>query len=309
MRDAYEQASSGGRHPARPRQIMYAARGSIQDKTGKMLNGQYFCQHLLPDYMADHPNETASWDIAWDARGHFTEPHTNRTFGVGTLEARGYLADIEAFRSSELPAMTARLSGGYDYPTCGPQNRYGAILYIEKEGFEPLFTKAKLAGRYDLAIMSNKGLSVTATRVLVDQLCRLCAGGVPLFVLHDFDKSGFSILGTFRRNTRRYSFKNVINVIDLGLRLEDVEAHELESEEVVYAKSNPSANLRINGATEEEIAFLCDQDRQDRPFRGRRVELNAFISLRGDLQGIEQPHDPLRRTAPTLRIRAGHHAP
>src|SRR5262245_4101837 len=31
--------------------------------------------------------------------------------------------------------------------------------------------------------------------------------------------------------------------------------------------------------------------------------------LCGDLQGIEQPHDPLRRTAPTLRIRAGHHAP
>ena len=89
----------------------------------------------------------------------------------------------------------------------------------------------------------------------------------PLLVLHDFDKSGFSILGTLRRDTRRYAFRNRIEVVDLGLRLADVEASGLETEEVVH-RSDPAPNLRENGATAEEIAFL----------RTRRVELNAFAS-------------------------------
>jgi hypothetical protein len=138
-------------------------------------------------------------------------------------------------------------------------------LFVEKEGFLPLFRAVRLAERYDLAIMSTKGLSVTASRLLVDRLC--AAHDVPLLVLHDFDKSGFSILGTLRRDTRRYAFRNRIEVVDLGLRLEDVEDSELETEDVVH-RSDPAPNLRENGATAEEIAFL----------RARRVELNAFAS-------------------------------
>jgi len=113
--------------------------------------------------------------------------------------------------------------------------------------------------------MSTKGLSVTASRLLVDQLCATYE--VPLLVLHDFDKSGFSILGTLQRDTRRYAFRNRIEVVDLGLRLADVEASGLEMEEVVH-RSDPAPNLRENGATAEEVAFL----------RNRRVELNAFAS-------------------------------
>jgi hypothetical protein len=108
-------------------------------------------------------------------------------------------------------------------------------------------------------------MSVTASRELVDQLCAVHA--VPLLVLHDFDKSGFSIVGTLQRSTRRYRFGHghAANVIDLGLRLEDIEG--LETEDVVH-QSDPASNLRENGATAEEIAFL----------RTRRVELNAFAS-------------------------------
>ncbi len=54
--------------------------------------------------------------------------------------------------------------------------------------FDPAF---KLAERYDIAIMSTKGMSNTASRELIDKLC----GDIPrcpLYVLHDFDKAGFS---------------------------------------------------------------------------------------------------------------------
>ncbi|HEX5272760.1 MAG TPA: hypothetical protein VFW33_19820 [Gemmataceae bacterium] len=82
-----------------------------------------------------------------------------------------------------------------------------------------------------------------------------------LLLLHDFDKSGFSIAGTLQRDTRRYSFESAIRVIDLGPRLKDVEKWGLESEEVCYGQSDPTWTLEENGATEQEIAFLCDQAR------------------------------------------------
>ncbi len=132
----------------------------------------------------------------------------------------------------------------------------------------PLFEAVKLAERYDIAIMSTKGMSNTASRRLVDDLCS--RHKIPLLVLHDFDKAGFSIVGTLKRNTRRYQFKHHIEVIDLGIRLADITQYDLESEDVYNRGSTISIrlNLQKNGATEDEIEFLLN----------RRVELNAFAS-------------------------------
>ena len=99
---------------------------------------------------------------------------------------------------------------GAAFSTRGPRHRFGAILFIEKEGFMPLFEAVHLAERFDIAIMSTKGVSVTAARQLVDELCG--EHDIPLLVLHDFDKSGFTIVGTLQRDTRRYSFENAIEV-------------------------------------------------------------------------------------------------
>ncbi|MFH1921700.1 MAG: hypothetical protein ABIP48_17690 [Planctomycetota bacterium] len=270
MEEAYLKASSNNTLPAHARQIMYAARGRILELTGEdRLNDAYFTQRLLPDYMADFPEETAAWDVVFDARGNFHEPHTGRIVPLGTLSVRQYLEQIGQPRSDELG-----ISGGGLYPTCGPENRYQAVLFIEKEGFLPLLQRVRLAERYDIAIMSTKGLSVVASRALVDRVC--AEHDTPLLVLHDFDKAGFSIVGTLSRDTRRYTFENDIEVVDLGLRLEDVKAHALESEDV-HLKSDPTANLLENGATAEEVEFLR---------QGKRVELNAFAS--GDfVQWIE----------------------
>ena len=58
--------------------------------TGEILDDRYFTQTLLPDYIAEH-SEAATWNVVFDARGHFTEPHTKRSIGLGTLEVRDYL--------------------------------------------------------------------------------------------------------------------------------------------------------------------------------------------------------------------------
>jgi hypothetical protein len=261
MEEAYLKASANGTLPAHARQVMYAARGRIQQAADRPLDDKYFTQTLLPDYIEE---KDVDWNVVFDARGHFQEPHTKVQVPLGTLHVRNYLHRIDKHKVGDLNFNILERR----YPTFGPKNAYGAILFIEKEGFFPLFEEVKLAERYDLAIMSTKGMSVTAARKLVDRL----AGdhNIPLLVLHDFDKSGFSIVGTLRRATRRYSFANPIEVIDLGLRLTDVEAEELETEEVYNTGSVDAirANLRKNGATKEEIDFLLDQ----------RVELNAFAS-------------------------------
>lgn len=262
MPAAYMKASANDTLPAKARQVMYAARGAIQDRTGKPLNDQHFCQMLLPDFMAEYPDLTRDWKIVWDARGHLVEPHTERIVPLGTLEVRNYL------RSAREPVWTNPVASVPPLGTSGPSHRYGALLFVEKEGFNELFKAVGLAEQFDIAILSTKGMSVTACRELVDELCSRYS--VPLFVLHDFDKAGFSIAATLQRDTRRYKFQNQIEVVDLGLRLGDVEEYGLERESVHCDDSVESvrANLRKNGATEEEIKFLLTH----------RVELNAFTS-------------------------------
>lgn len=260
MKAAYLKASAGGTLPANARQIMYAARPAIQDATGKTLRSNYFTQTLLPDYIEMYEPD---WDVVFDARGRMTEPHTKTEVQLGTLAVRKYLNIIGRFEVGE-PDYGIRETF---YPTAGPINRYGAILFIEKEGFAPLFEKVNLAQRYDIAIMSTKGMSVTASRELVQAMS--IKYGIPVYVLHDFDISGFTIFGTLSKSTRRFRYITRPKVYDLGLRWDDIDG--LDSEDVEIDHSSKVARkltLQRHGATAEEIEFLMDQ----------RVELNALPS-------------------------------
>jgi hypothetical protein len=262
MQDAYMAASANSTLPANARQIYYAARPKILELAEKeSLDSQYFCQTLLIEYMREFDVE---WDVVWDDRGHFKEPHTKVAFGLGTLNVRRYLRD------NSRPFLEEARFGSAKISTNGPDGRFGAILFVEKEGFMPLFEAVRLAERFDLAIMSSKGMSVTAARMLADRMCARYS--IPLLILHDFDVAGFSIGKTIGTDTRRYSFENTIRVIDLGLRLADVEALNLESENVFLGNVSPQKigdRLRRNDASPEEVDFLLS---------GRRVELNAMAS-------------------------------
>ena len=199
--EAYLKASDQGRLPANARQIMYAARPWVLELTdGKSWKtSSYFTQKLLPNFIDAHPELTATWDVVFDDRGHLLEPHTDHRIGLGTVAVRKYIAQWHA----DLATDGASMELAHEYPTRGPANRYRYALFIEKEGFQPLLEAAQIAERYDLAIMSTKGMSVTAARQLVE---RLSEQGVTILVCHDFDKSGFSILHTLQSDTRRYRF-------------------------------------------------------------------------------------------------------
>jgi hypothetical protein len=259
MEAAYLAASGNGTLPASARQIFYQARPKIMELTDdKQLAYGYFSQVLLPDYIEENGQD---WDVVYDARGHFEEPHTQRRIGVGTIEIGNYLHAMKNPEIVRADFADAKID------IVGPEGNLAGILFCEKEGFAPLFKAVNLANRYDLMIISTKGVSVTAARQLIDEICG--DNGLPLFTLHDFDFDGFKIFGTLHRDTRRYAFTNNIEPIDLGLRLEDINGLEREP----AAATKVSADIRReqlaeNGATNAEINILLNE----------RVELNALAS-------------------------------
>jgi hypothetical protein len=215
MKEAYLAASGNGTLPASARQIYYQARPKIMAMTeNKELAYGYFSQTLLPNYIEEHG---VHWNVVYDARGHFEEPHTGRRIGCGTIEVGNYL------HARKNPKVIAAEFSDANVDIIGPSGNISGVLFCEKEGFSPLFKEVNLANRYDLMIISTKGVSVTAARLLIDEIC----GGndLPLFVLHDFDVAGFMIFGTLQRDTRRYQFSHAVEGIDLGLRLEDIAGH------------------------------------------------------------------------------------
>jgi hypothetical protein len=266
---AYQHASGGGRYTVAKRQFFYACREAFKKRTGRELEYTYFANTLLVQYLNRHP-ETAAWKVTADPRGTLTIPNAGHKVRVpvGTIPIDNHL--LQAGQRYDPFAVDAAMR--VEWPSLAAGRRYQAVLYIEKEGFEPLLEEAKIAERYDLAIISCKGQSVVAARRFVDRVCAL-GRGVPLLVVHDFDKAGFEIaqrlttVSDWAEDYDRvtYRFQNEIDVHDLGLRLEDVEAYDLADERCEFKGHFAADSI----ATKEEKAFLRS---------GRRVELNAFTS-------------------------------
>jgi hypothetical protein len=270
--NAYEEASGGKALSPSARQVFYAARPRILELTGKdTLDSKYITQNLLPNFETEHPEPTQGWDVTYDARGNMIEPHTGIQVGLGTLEVRDYLRD----RAALGPAIA--LVDNSRRQTVGPENRYRTVLFVEKEGFHRQIQQAQIQERFDVMLMSTKGMSVVAARKLLDDLAaRAAAGRIDkVLVAHDFDISGFGIFTTLGTDSRRYTFTGRLPLIDIGLRLTDIREMNLESEPVAIQNWAADAErLAERGATAEELDFMAPNDEG----QGQRVELNAMTA-------------------------------
>jgi len=265
----YQHSSGDGRYTVSKRQLYYACREGLKNQTGRELEYAYFASTLLVQYLNRHP-ETATWKLTADPRGTLTIPNSGHDVRIpcGTLQIENHLQ----IAGRSVAALDIDFSLPTEWPSLAERQRYQAVMYIEKEGFEPILQEAEIAERFDLAILSCKGQSVVAARRFIDEVCRI-DGGVPLFVVHDFDKAGFEISQRLTTvsdwavaNDRvAYQFKNQINVTDLGLRLADVEKYSLQSETCEFN----GGFARDSICTAAERSFLESN---------RRVELNSFTS-------------------------------
>lgn len=262
MEEAYNKVSSNGKYYANARQIMYAARPRILEITGKNeLNDIYFTQTLLKDYIEDCGKY--DWKVVWDARGHLIEPHTNYKIGLVGIDVLKYCKDWGC--NWNMPDVPKKID------TKGPSFRFKNVLFIEKEGFTEILSHARIPERYDMAIMSTKGIPVAAACDLITEFEKQ---DVQVYLLRDFDLEGFKIARTLREGTRMATGSDVI---DLGLRYEDIK--NLESEPVTYKqRSNPRDYLIYEcGATNQEAEILVSH-REYSGYSGQRVEINAMTS-------------------------------
>lgn len=287
---AYQHASGGGLYSVSKRQLYYACREQFKNETGRELKYAHFANTLVVQYQNRNPSQTKDWKLTADPRGTLTVPNGNHEIKVpcGTLQIDDHL------READRVELVDELDGTLDveWPSIAAGQRYQAVLYIEKEGFSPLLEEAEIAEKFDLAILSCKGQSVVAARRFVDEVCAV-GNGVPLFVVHDFDKAGFEIAQRLTKesdwaldNDRvTYEFQNEIDVTDLGLRLEDAQQYGLQSEECKFSGHFASDSI----CTKEEKDFLRS---------GERVELNSFTSP----QFVEWLESKLRQHLPSRLV-------
>ncbi len=241
---AWAEASDNGRLPTHWRMVFYRARPLVAERpdVDRPLTDAYF-KTILEEYIETY---RPGWDVLRGARGVLKEPHTHETVAMSTMAVRNYLRGRPD--DLEVPAVKST------FPTHGAPNRFAAVLICEKEGFDELLEAEHVPERYDLALMSTKGISAHAARDLARGL------GVPCLVLHDFDKNGFVMAAGFPFAT------------DIGLRLADIEACGLASEEQTHSNVwATQQNLRQNGATSAEADYIA---------HGQRIELNELTGLR-----------------------------
>jgi len=186
--------------------------------------------------------------VYYEARGTLHEPHTGNKVELGTREVEGYT-----------------------FPTWV----YDKILFVEKQGLYPPLATARLAERYDMAIIAGEGFATVAARQLLrradrDQTYRL-------FVLHDADPAGYNIARTLREETARMPGYRV-EVIDLGLRFEDGEAMDLQRETFTRRKALP-VGLELTEREHEVFQGRHAFDGKGKSvWVGERIELNAMTS-------------------------------
>jgi hypothetical protein len=286
---AYKHASGGGQYPVAKRQLYYAAREEFRKATGREITYQRFAS-LVVQFVNGNQALTKDWRVTADPRGTLLIPNTFQETRIpcGTVEIDDHLRKIRL----ENHGYRVPENSPSEWPSIAPGQRYRAVLYIEKEGFEPLLRHARIAERFEIAVLSCKGQSVVAARKFVDTVCRT-DGGVPLFVVHDFDVFGFFIGARLTSVSAEaeeqgrvpYRFQNEIDVTDFGLRLVDAQKYNLVDERC-KAPDGIDPDL---GCTAEEIEFLLS---------GRRIELNAFTAP----QFIEWLEGKLRAAGITERM-------
>lgn len=255
-----------------PRMLMYRCRPEIFRLTHRNEFKYATFIGALHDFMDDHPELTAHWQILYDDRGHFILP-SGYEFGLGTQAVNDFIDGLSRTGAAFMPTI-----GGFDIRAdrCGdlrnsanPAHQFSAVMFIEKEGYRELLRNAKISERFDVAICSTKGLPNTALRRLLDALATY---GIKVFCLHDFDIAGLTIANTLATSNKRYRFENELDFVDMGVRLADAEALGLESEPFKLDGKADLAKLRQRlrsyGATRQEIAHLVD--------RRHRIEIDAM---------------------------------
>jgi hypothetical protein len=198
-------------HPERPHGREKAIAETKKDPQ-YILEYDYFANRIIPDY------ERAYGEIEGlirDVRGHLHEVHTmNDAHELGT-------EFVQTFEP--------------------PPYYYDKVLYVEKEGIAQGLVDEGLGERFDLAVIATKGYRTEAPGNL---LHRFSEERYQVFILHDCDVDGFSILANLRDGNMRVEGL-AGKVVDLGMGLADACTMGLLGEPATRQKKIPEGTVTL----------------------------------------------------------------
>ncbi len=262
----YAEATENEKYPILIRQFYYAFRKEWYVRDDRVLHYGTFCT-----YVDEYERNVAGRLLCLrDPRGTLYEPHSGRTLRLGT-------ADVAAFKVKKWEGHT--------------------IIFVEKENLASLMKSMKIHKRWDAIIIGSKGFAVEAIREVIQKYKKLLGDMVKVVCLHDADPAGYMIGYDLATNLPRFGDNVDIQVIDVGLTIEEATEMGLQDEPYDIKKTNWSMvnktmrrlKLKNPDGTERPLmepaaydAFMPEMFRgleypswADKP-QGRRVELNAM---------------------------------
>ena len=235
---------------------------------------------------------TADWNVVYDARGNFTEPHTGKRVPLGTLQVREYLAEIGEHdgRAARVRHLGAALP---DHRAAAPLRR--DPVHRER-GLQPAVRGG--AARRALRPRDHVDQGHERHREPASWSSRCAASACRSWccTISTSPASRSSARCGAARAGYRFGRGHAARVIDLGLRLEDVDG--LETEAVGYGtadRAKARANLRENGATPRRSSSCLRAARRAERLRVARPDRLA----RGQARGARHRQGGAR-TRPTL---------
>jgi len=257
LEDAWKHTTGDGQLPVGARRLFYAVRSRIPALTSKRFNPDkgydYFSQTLLPNYQKQRVEDGKEplAGVYYDPRGKIHEAHTGKAMDLGTQDVDTY----------EFPPHT-----------------FNKLLYVEKRGQVPLLQAARLAERYDMALVTEAGFATVAARTL------LSAGAkdkkYQVFCLHDADYPGYNILRTLREATERMP-EHSMEVHDIGLTVE----------QVIAMGKTPETYTRSSTVPKDLIPLLNDVEQEwfVGEYLGKRGKKDTYSSKRFELDDLTAP--------------------
>lgn len=251
------EATDNGKLPVLLRQLFYTFRKAWFTTDDRPLHYATFCA-----YVSMYEVAVGKAICLKDPRGSLYEPHSGRVVQLGT-------ALMDNFQPKRWEGHT--------------------IIFIEKENLANLLVRLGVGKRWDAIIIGSKGFAVEACCEALQKYAKLLPGLVKIVALHDADPAGYMIGYDLATNLPRFGDNVQIDVIDIGLTIEEARAMSLQDEPFDLSRQVWSMVRGMKSKTRPDGTPLLDAAAWDSFMppamrysefpgngTGRRVELNAI---------------------------------
>jgi hypothetical protein len=259
--DAFNKAK-GKYSSVMARQVFYTIREMINHSEGVDIGeskGIYdtFTQKIVTKFQDKDTKYEAIYN---ERRGYFLDSFYKSETALSTKDVRRF---IDRDYDNKLQIQT---STSLDF---SPELLYNHILFIEKQGFTQLLQESGLLKKLNLGLICSQGFATRSAKELIQYFNSL---GMKVYCLHDCDLSGNRIYHNLINSSN--TFKHPLDVIDIGITVQDV--HDYDKLPEQYRSKKSFANVLESIPVYERDFFYVKKDKD--LYHYRRCEINSFTN-------------------------------